>query len=201
LKNQNKKNAKSLAELNKMNPLTKKILIAATTLFTLGVVSLAVFNVVNSNYLKTPEEVAQTVSGRIASLSNAYYQSESKMISVFSSNSKNFEAFAVYDIGSKSSISDPDSSNYKLEPISGDNKAKVNYFRLEDGTYLRSVYNVNNDYIIGNYQIKESSLDVWQRFDKAQENLAKKISNGDKINLKDYEELEALIKEHDYLRN
>lgn len=201
MKNQNKKNAKSLAELNKMNPLTKKILIAATTLFTLGVVSLAVFNVVNSNYLKTPEEVAQTVSGRIASLSNAYYQSESKMISVFSSNSKNFEAFAVYDIGSKSSISDPDSSNYKLEPISGDNKAKVNYFRLEDGTYLRSVYNVNNDYIIGNYQIKESSLDVWQRFDKAQENLAKKISNGDKINLKDYEELEALIKEHDYLRN
>lgn len=201
MKNQNKKNAKSLAELNKMNPLTKKILIAATTLFTLGVVSLAVFNVVNSNYLKTPEEVAQTVSGRIASLSNAYYQSESKMISVFSSNSKNFEAFAVYDIGSKSSISDPDSSNYKLEPISGDNKAKVNYFRLEDGTYLRSVYNVNNDYIIGNYQIKESSLDVWQRFDKAQENLAKKISNGDKINLKDYEELETLIKEHDYLRN
>ena len=201
MKNQNKKNAKRLAELNKMNPLTKKILIAATTLFTLGVVSLAVFNVVNSNYLKTPEEVAQTVSGRIASLSNAYYQSESKMISVFSSNSKNFEAFAVYDIGSKSSISDPDSSNYKLEPISGDNKAKVNYFRLEDGTYLRSVYNVNNDYIIGNYQIKESSLDVWQRFDKAQENLAKKISNGDKINLKDYEELEALIKEHDYLRN
>ena len=201
MKNQNKKNAKSLAELNKMNPLTKKILIAATPLFSLGVVSLAVFNVVNSNYLKTPEEVAQTVSGRIASLSNAYYQSESKMISVFSSNSKNFEAFAVYDIGSKSSISDPDSSNYKLEPISGDNKAKVNYFRLEDGTYLRSVYNVNNDYIIGNYQIKESSLDVWQRFDKAQENLAKKISNGDKINLKDYEELEALIKEHDYLRN
>lgn len=184
-----------------MNPLTKKILIAATTLFTLGVVSLAIFNVANNNSLKTPEEAAQTVSGRIASLSNAYYQSESKMISVFSSNSKNFEAFAVYDIGSKSSISDPDSSNYKLEPISGDNKAKINYFRLEDGTYLRSVYNVNNDYIIGNYQIKESSLDIWQRFDKAQENLAKKISNGDKINLKDYEELEALIKEHDYLRN
>ena len=201
MKKENKKNAKSLAELNKMNPLTKKILIAATTLFTLGVVSLAIFNVANNNSLKTPEEAAQTVSGRIASLSNAYYQSESKMISVFSSNSKNFEAFAVYDIGSKSSISDPDSSNYKLEPISGDNKAKVNYFRLEDGTYLRSVYNVNNDYIIGNYQIKESSLDVWQRFDKAQENLAKKISNGDKINLKDYEELEALIKEHDYLRN
>lgn len=201
MKNQNKKNAKSLAELNKMNPLTKKILIAATTLFTLGVVALAIFNVANNNSLKTPEEVAQTVSGRIASLSNAYYQSESKMISVFSSNSKNFEAFAVYDIGSKSYISDPDSSNYKLEPISGDNKAKINYFRLEDGTYLRSVYNVNNDYIIGNYQIKESSLDVWQRFDKAQENLAKKISNGDKINLKDYEELEALIKEHDYLRN
>lgn len=201
MKKENKKNAKSLAELNKMNPLTKKILIAATTLFTLGVVSLAIFNVANNNSLKTPEEAAQTVSGRIASLSNAYYQSESKMISVFSSNSKNFEAFAVYDIGSKSSISDPDSSNYKLEPISGDNKAKINYFRLEDGTYLRSVYNVNNDYIIGNYQIKESSLDIWQRFDKAQENLAKKISNGDKINLKDYEELEALIKEHDYLRN
>lgn len=201
MKKENKKNAKSLAELNKMNPLTKKILIAATTLFTLGVVALAIFNVANNNSLKTPEEVAQTVSGRIASLSNAYYQSESKMISVFSSNSKNFEAFAVYDIGSKSYISDPDSSNYKLEPISGDNKAKINYFRLEDGTYLRSVYNVNNDYIIGNYQIKESSLDVWQRFDKAQENLAKKISNGDKINLKDYEELEALIKEHDYLRN
>ena len=201
MKKENKKNAKSLAELNKMNPLTKKILIAATTLFTLGVVALAIFNVANNNSLKTPEEVAQTVSGRIASLSNAYYQSESKMISVFSSNSKNFEAFAVYDIGSKSYISDPDSSNYKLEPISGDNKAKINYFRLEDGTYLRSVYNVNNDYIIGNYQIKESSLDVWQRFDKAQENIAKKISNGDKINLKDYEELEALITEHDYLRN
>lgn len=201
MKKENKKNAKSLAELNKMNPLTKKILIAATTLFTLGVVSLAIFNVANNNSLKTPEEAAQTVSGRIASLSNAYYQSESKMISVFSSNSKNFEAFAVYNIGSKSPMSDPETSYYKLEPISGDNKAKVNYFRLEDGTYLRSVYNVNNDYIIGNYQIKESSLDVWQRFDKAQENLAKKIANGDKINLKDYEELEALIKEHDYLRN
>ena len=69
MKKDNKKNAKSLAELNKMNPLTKKILIAATTLFTLGVVALAVFNVANNNSLKTPEEVSQTVSGRIASLS------------------------------------------------------------------------------------------------------------------------------------
>lgn len=201
MKKENKKNAKSLAELNKMNPLTKKILIAATTLFTLGVVALAIFNVANNNSLKTPEEVSQTVSGRIASLSNAYYQSENKMISVFSSNSNNFEAFAVYDIGSKAPISDPEGSYYKLEPISGDNKAKVNYFRLEDGTYLRSVYNVNNDYIIGNYQIKESSLDVWQRFDKAQEDLSKKITNGDKIDLKDYEELETLVKDHDYLKN
>ena len=66
MKKENKKNAKSLAELNKMNPLTKKILIAATTLFTLGVVSLAIFNVANNNSLKTPEEAAQTVSGRIA---------------------------------------------------------------------------------------------------------------------------------------
>lgn len=201
MKKQNKKNAKSLAELNKLNPLTKKILIAATTLFTIGVVSLAVFNVLNNNTLKTPEEISQTVSGRIAALSSAYYQSESKMINVFSSNSKNFEAFAVYNIGSDAPISDPDSSYYKLEPISGDNKAKVNYFRLEDGTYLRSVYNVNNDYIIGNYQIKESSLDVWQRFDKAQENLAKKITKGDKIDLKDYDELETLIKDNDYLKN
>ena len=47
------------------------------------------------------------------------------MISVFSSNSENFEAFAVYDIGSKSPISDPESSYYKLEPISGDNKLKL----------------------------------------------------------------------------
>ena len=46
-----------------MNPLTKKILIAATTLFTLGVVALAIFNVANNNSLKTPEEVSQTVSG------------------------------------------------------------------------------------------------------------------------------------------
>lgn len=190
-----------MAELNKLNPLTKKILIAATTLFTIGVVSLAVFNVLNNNTLKTPEEISQTVSGRIAALSSAYYQSESKMINVFSSNSKNFEAFAVYNIGSDAPISDPDSSYYKLEPISGDNKAKVNYFRLEDGTYLRSVYNVNNDYIIGNYQIKESSLDVWQRFDKAQENLAKKIAKGDKIDLKDYDELETLIEDNDYLKN
>lgn len=63
------------------------------------------------------------------------------------------------------------------------------------------MYNVNNDYIIGNYQIKESSLDVWQRFDKAQEELSKKIANGDKIDLKDYEELETLVKDHDYLKN
>ena len=59
MKKENKKNAKSLAELNKMNPLTKKILIAATTLFTLGVVALAIFNVANNNSLKTPEEVSQ----------------------------------------------------------------------------------------------------------------------------------------------
>ena len=66
---------------------------------------------------------------------------------------------------------------------------------------MRSVYNVNNDYIIGNYQIKESSLATWQKFDKAQEDLAKKISNGDKIELKDYEELEKLVKENEYLKN
>lgn len=196
-----KKNAKSLADLNKMNPLTKKILIFASSLLAIGVVSLAVFNVVNNNTLKTPEEVSQTTSGRISSLASAYYPTESKMISVFNSNTKNFEAFAVYDIGSEKKISDPDSSFYKLEPISGDNKAKINYFRLEDGTYLRSVYNVNNDYIIGNYQIKESSLATWQKFDKAQEDLAKKISNGDKIELKDYEELEKLVKENEYLKN
>lgn len=196
-----KKNAKSLADLNKMNPLTKKILIFASSLLAIGVVSIAVFNVVNNNTLKTPEEISQTTSGRISSLASAYYPTESKMISVFNSNTKNFEAFAVYDIGSEKKISDPDSSFYKLEPISGDNKAKINYFRLEDGTYLRSVYNVNNDYIIGNYQIKESSLDTWQRFDKAQEDLAKKISNGDKIELKDYEELEKLVKENEYLKN
>ena len=197
----NKKNAKSLADLNKMNPLTKKILIFASSLLAIGVVSLAVFNVVNNNTLKTPEEISQTTSGRISSLASAYYPTESKMISVFNSNTKNFEAFAVYDIGSEKKISDPDSSFYKLEPISGDNKAKINYFRLEDGTYLRSVYNVNNDYIIGNYQIKESSLATWQKFDKAQEDLAKKISNGDKIELKDYEELEKLVKENEYLKN
>lgn len=196
-----KKNAKSLADLNKMNPLTKKILIFASSLLAIGVVSLAVFNVVNNNTLKTPEEISQTTSGRISSLASAYYPTESKMISVFNSNTKNFEAFAVYDIGSEKKISDPDSSFYKLEPISGDNKAKINYFRLEDGTYLRSVYNVNNDYIIGNYQIKESSLATWQKFDKAQEDLAKKISNGDKIELKDYEELERLVKENEYLKN
>lgn len=196
-----KKNAKSLADLNKMNPLTKKILIFASSLLAIGVVSIAVFNVVNNNTLKTPEEISQTTSGRISSLASAYYPTESKMISVFNSNTKNFEAFAVYDIGSEKKISDPDSSFYKLEPISGDNKAKINYFRLEDGTYLRSVYNVNNDYIIGNYQIKESSLATWQKFDKAQEDLAKKISNGDKIELKDYEELEKLIKENEYLKN
>lgn len=196
-----KKNAKSLADLNKMNPLTKKILIFASSLLAIGVVSLAVFNIVNNNTLKTPEEISQTTSGRISSLASAYYPTESKMISVFNSNTKNFEAFAVYDIGSEKKISDPDSSFYKLEPISGDNKAKINYFRLEDGTYLRSVYNVNNDYIIGNYQIKESSLATWQKFDKAQEDLAKKISNGDKIELKDYEELEKLVKENEYLKN
>lgn len=196
-----KKNAKSLADLNKMNPLTKKILIFASSLLAIGVVSLAVFNVVNNNTLKTPEEISQTTSGRISSLASAYYPTESKMISVFNSNTKNFEAFAVYDIGSEKKISDPDSSFYKIEPISGDNKAKINYFRLEDGTYLRSVYNVNNDYIIGNYQIKESSLATWQKFDKAQEDLAKKISNGDKIELKDYEELEKLVKENEYLKN
>lgn len=196
-----KKNAKSLADLNKMNPLTKKILIFASSLLVIGVVSLAVFNIVNNNTLKTPEEISQTTSGRISSLASAYYPTESKMISVFNSNTKNFEAFAVYDIGSEKKISDPDSSFYKLEPISGDNKAKINYFRLEDGTYLRSVYNVNNDYIIGNYQIKESSLATWQKFDKAQEDLAKKISNGDKIELKDYEELEKLVKENEYLKN
>lgn len=196
-----KKNAKSLADLNKMNPLTKKILIFASSLLAIGIVSLAVFNVVNNNTLKTPEEISQTTSGRISSLASAYYPTESKMISVFNSNTKNFEAFAVYDIGSEKKISDPDSSFYKLEPISGDNKAKINYFRLEDGTYLRSVYNVNNDYIIGNYQIKESSLATWQKFDKAQEDLAKKISNGDKIELKDYEELEKLVKENEYLKN
>lgn len=196
-----KKNAKSLADLNKMNPLTKKILIFASSLLAIGVVSIAVFNVVNNNTLKTPEEISQTTSGRISSLASAYYPTESKMISVFNSNTKNFEAFVVYDIGSEKKISDPDSSFYKLEPISGDNKAKINYFRLEDGTYLRSVYNVNNDYIIGNYQIKESSLDTWQKFDKAQEDLAKKISNGDKIELKDYEELEKLVKENEYLKN
>lgn len=196
-----KKNAKSLADLNKMNPLTKKILIFASSLLAIGVVSIAVFNVVNNNTLKTPEEISQTTSGRISSLASAYYPTESKMISVFNSNTKNFEAFSVYDIGSEKKISDPDSSFYKLEPISGDNKAKINYFRLEDGTYLRSVYNVNNDYIIGNYQIKESSLDTWQKFDKAQEDLAKKISNGDKIELKDYEELEKLVKENEYLKN
>lgn len=196
-----KKNAKSLADLNKMNPLTKKILIFASSLLAIGVVSLAVFNIVNNNTLKTPEEISQTTSGRISSLASAYYPTESKMISVFNSNTKNFEAFAVYDIGSEKKISDPDSSFYKLEPISGDNKANINYFRLEDGTYLRSVYNVNNDYIIGNYQIKESSLATWQKFDKAQEDLAKKISNGDKIELKDYEELEKLVKENEYLKN
>lgn len=196
-----KKNAKSLADLNKMNPLTKKILIFASSLLAIGVVSLAVFNIVNNNTLKTPEEISQTTSGRISSLASAYYPTESKMISVFNSNTKNFEAFAVYDIGSEKKISDPDSSFYKLEPISGDNKAKINYFRLEDGTYLRSVYNVNNDYIIGNYQIKESSLATWQKFDKAQEDLAKKMSNGDKIELKDYEELEKLVKENEYLKN
>lgn len=184
-----------------MNPLTKKILIFASSLLAIGIVSLAVFNIVNNNTLKTPEEISQTTSGRISSLASAYYPTESKMISVFNSNTKNFEAFAVYDIGSAKKISDPDSSFYKLEPISGDNKAKINYFRLEDGTYLRSVYNVNNDYIIGNYQIKESSLATWQKFDKAQEDLAKKISIGDKIELKDYEELEKLVKENEYLKN
>ena len=143
-----------------------------------------------------------TLSGRITALSNSYYESENKMIEVFTKNTKNFEAYAVYDIGVQDDIDDTANSTYHLGYISGVNKARVNYFKLEDGTFLRSVYNIKNNLVIGNYQITNNEqLDVWMKFDKLQVAIAKKINSGDKIDLSMYKEIETMMGKYPYLKN
>ena len=203
-KNNTKKKPQSLADINKMNPLTKKILIASLSLIAVAFVVLCGVTAYQRNQeaASDPQKASQTVKGRIAALASAYYPSESEMIEAINKNSKNFEAFAVYEIGTDADISDPESSLYKLEPISGANKARVNYFKMEDGTYLRSVFNVSNDLIIGNFQIKESALNTWMKFDKAQQELGKRITSDDqKIDLSMYSELESMMENNTYLKN
>ena len=198
-----KNKPKNLAELNKMSKSTKRFLIGGLTLIITAGLGLGVMNMLNN---KPSEELGKnpnsTLSGRITALSNSYYESENKMIEVFTKNTKNFEAYAVYDIGLQDDIDDPANSTYHLGYISGVNKARVNYFKLEDGTFLRSVYNIKNNLVIGNYQITNNEqLDVWMKFDKLQVAIAKKINSGDKIDLSMYKEIEAMMGKYPYLKN
>jgi len=150
-----KNKPKNLAELNKMGKSTKRFLIGGLTLIVTAGLGLGVMNMLNN---KASEELGKnpnsTLSGRITALSNSYYENENKMIEVFTKNTKNFEAYAVYDIGVQDDIDDPANSTYHLGYISGVNKARVNYFKLEDGTFLRSVYNIKNNLVIA---LKEGS--------------------------------------------
>lgn len=198
-----KNKPKNLAELNKMGKSTKRFLIGGLTLIVTAGLGLGVMNMLNN---KPSEELGKnpnsTLSGRITALSNSYYENENKMIEVFTKNTKNFEAYAVYDIGVQDDIDDPANSTYHLGYISGVNKARVNYFKLEDGTFLRSVYNIKNNLVIGNYQITNNEqLDVWMKFDKLQVAIAKKINSGDKIDLSMYKEIEAMMGKYPYLKN
>lgn len=198
-----KNKPKNLAELNKMSKSTKRFLIGGLTLIVTAGLGLGIMNVLNN---KPSEELGKnpnsTLSGRITALSNSYYENENKMIEVFTKNTKNFEAYAVYDVGVQDDIDDPANSTYHLSYISGVNKARVNYFKLEDGTFLRSVYNIKNNLVIGNYQITNNEqLDVWMKFDKLQVAIAKKINSGDKIDLSMYKEIEAMMGKYPYLKN
>ena len=186
-----------------MGKSTKRFLIGGLTLIVTAGLGLGVMNMLNN---KPSEELGKnpnsTLSGRITALSNSYYENENKMIEVFTKNTKNFEAYAVYDIGVQDDIDDPANSTYHLGYISGVNKARVNYFKLEDGTFLRSVYNIKNNLVIGNYQITNNEqLDVWMKFDKLQVAIAKKINSGDKIDLSMYKEIEAMMGKYPYLKN
>lgn len=198
-----KNKPKNLAELNKMGKSTKRFLIGGLTLIVTAGLGLGVMNMLNN---KPSEELGKnpnsTLSGRITALSNSYYENENKMIEVFTKNTKNFEAYTVYDIGVQDDIDDPANSTYHLGYISGVNKARVNYFKLEDGTFLRSVYNIKNNLVIGNYQITNNEqLDVWMKFDKLQVAIAKKINSGDKIDLSMYKEIETMMGKYPYLKN
>ena len=198
-----KNKPKNLAELNKMGKSTKRFLIGGLTLIVTAGLGLGVMNMLNN---KPSEELGKnpnsTLSGRITALSNSYYENENKMIEVFTKNTKNFEAYAVYDIGVQDDIDDPANSTYHLGYISGVNKARVNYFKLEDGTFLRSVYNIKNNLVIGNYQITNNEqLDVWMKFDKLQVAISKKINSGDKIDLSMYKEIETMMGKYPYLKN
>lgn len=198
-----KNKPKNLAELNKMSKSTKRFLIGGLTLIVTAGLGLGIMNMLNT---KPSEELGKnpnsTLSGRITALSNSYYENENKMIEVFTKNTKNFEAYAVYDVGVQDDIDDPANSTYHLSYISGVNKARINYFKLEDGTFLRSVYNIKNNLIIGNYQITNNEqLDVWMKFDKLQVAIAKKINSGDKIDLSMYKEIETMMGKYPYLKN
>lgn len=197
---ENKK--RSLAELNKMKPGTKKLLIVSSALLSISLITLIGISYYNEQKAKEPYTTTETVSGRMTALSNSFYDNESSLISAFTKNSKSFEPYAVYSIGATLAVRDPESSLYKMEPISGENKTKINYFRLEDGSFLRSAFNEHNDLIVSNTQIKTTDLlDLWTKFDKLQEELGKNVSKSDSIELNKYKEIEELMSQHGFLKN
>lgn len=196
------KKAKNLAELNKLNPGTKKLLIGSLITLAVAGTILSGMKIVENKRINEAYTTTETVSGRMTALSNSFYENESTLISSFTKNSDHFESYAVYSIGSTLAYTDPEGSIYKLSPISGENKSKVNYFRLDDGSFLRSVYNENNDLIVSNTQIKDTNeLDLWQRFDKLQEKIRSSITKTDKIDLSQFSEIEKLINQNPKLKN
>lgn len=196
------KKAKNLAELNKLNPGTKKLLIGSLITLAVAGTILSGMKIVENKRINEAYTTTETVSGRMTALSNSFYENESTLISSFTKNSDHFESYAVYSIGSTLAYTDPAGSVYKLSPISGENKSKVNYFRLDDGSFLRSVYNENNDLIVSNTQIKDTNeLDLWQRFDKLQEKIGSSITKTDKIDLSQFSEIEKLINQNPKLKN
>lgn len=196
------KKAKNLAELNKLNPGTKKLLIGSLITLAVAGTILSGMKIVENKRINEAYTTTETVSGRMTALSNSFYENESTLISSFTKNSDHFESYAVYSIGSTLAYTDPEGSIYKLSSISGENKSKVNYFRLDDGSFLRSVYNENNDLIVSNTQIKDTNeLDLWQRFDKLQEKIGSSITKTDKIDLSQFSEIEKLINQNPKLKN
>lgn len=196
------KKPKNLSELNKLNPGTKKLLIGSVILISSAGLVISGMKIYEHKKANEAYTTTETLSGRMTALSNSFYDNESTLISSFTKNSNHFEPYAVYSIGSTLSYTDPEGSVYKLFPISGENKSKINYFRLEDGTFLRSVFNENNDLIVSNTQIKDTNeLDLWTRFDKLQEEIGSSITKTDKIDLSKFAEIEKLMNQNPKLKN
>ena len=156
-----------LKELNKLSKKSKSIVFTLLGIFILILLFLNYQSYKNDN--QKQDNINYNYINNI--ISNNSQPTENLLIKRIAQSS-NIKAYRTFTIGFANFEKVQEfrkSKDYLLESISGEKKARINYFNYGDQYYIRSVFSEKNDIIYSNQIIHKDDLWKWLKFDEMQE--------------------------------